>query len=646
MNKNILLALVLLLSGAVKAQPTFDLQYLKTKYAGYSGIVLNRSKTITFSVNGENLRIKGDHVTQVLTLDKKGFVYNENQVPYSKGFYEIAALEACTYVNENGKLKKHKVTNITDEGNMSDGSVFYDGMRYKKFFFNNVEEGSVTESKYTYNFIDPSFLGGYYFMLGSPSMHSQMKVIVPENVEIGYRFLGDSTGIKFTEVKDRKNTIYTWTLDTNSGIRHYNNAVDDRYYEPHVFVFVKKYKTSKGSTVQLFGTVKDLYAYDYKYVSNVNKGVEPDAELKKTVDSIISISPTREAKIRNIYYWVQDHMKYIAFEDGLGGQIPREANDVYEKKYGDCKDFSSLITYMLKQAGIESYLTWIGSRDLPYTFEQLPLGYATDHMIASVWDGSKWVFVDGTSKHTPYGVPSGFIQGKEAMISISPDSFVVTTVPLMPPSFNYSRDSVYMTLDNRTLKATGTLKLCGYNKSYLVDRLYYTGTDKIEQELKDLVKLGNNKCDVKSVTHNNIDNKDSSLDVSFTFNLPDYVKFIEDDIYINMHLRKVYQDDKIDTVGNRKAAREFKFTFVDESAYAMKIPAGYKLKKVPSPVSYKGKHFSYAVFYETNNDTVVFKQMSQYDKLTIEQAEFDEWNKQIEQLGKSYKDLVVFTKIK
>ena len=62
-----------------------------------------------------------------------------------------------------------------------------------------------------------------------------------------------------------------------------------------------------------------LYSwYNYLYKKSVNK---PD-ELKAKVTELTKGKTTDIEKVKSIFYWVQDNIRYIAFEDGLAGFIP------------------------------------------------------------------------------------------------------------------------------------------------------------------------------------------------------------------------------------------------------------------------------------------------------------------------------------
>lgn len=636
----------LLFITTVKSQPNYDYEQLAKKYKGNTVLVLNREQHLKLGVKKGKFDIESDHLQQIYHIDNKNVGYSEREVGYSPTFFVVKNLEANSYLPDGkGKFKKQAVTEFKDEGQVDGGSIFYDGYRYKKFKFSSLTSGVISETKYTYVYKDPSHLGPFYFMWGAPHHTMSYTVTVSEDVKIGYRFFGDSSFVKHTVTKDGSNTIHKWEANEVLASKSYDDAVNDRYFEPHVYVYITAYKTKSNVWQPLFGSEKDLYLHDYKYIENLNK--EPITnDLKAVVDSIKNTSKSERDIMRSIYYWVQQNMRYIAFEDGLGGQVPREANDVFNKKFGDCKDFSSLLTIMMRAAGLNSYMAWIGTRDLPYSYNDLPLGYASNHMIATAYLDDEWVFIDGTSNHTPFGVPSGFIQGKEALISINKDSFVVVKVPVMPTTFNLSADTVYLTLNNGTLSGEGSLALHGYCRSYMVDRLYYTGIEKINDYVKKYVSLGNNKCEVTQADISNYKNNDTPVVIRFRFKLPDYVKTIDNELYINMHLRKVYADDKIDTTGKRIAPKELEYAYQDESTYTLVIPDGYKIKKLPEDVHYTSDDLNYHFTYKVTGNKLTYKQMSSFNKLIVELKDFDKWNKQMEALNKIYKDNVILTKIK
>src|SRR5690606_29442469 len=105
---------------------------------------------------------------------------------------------------------------------------------------------------------------------------------------------------------------------------------------------------------------------------------------KADVLKLTESAKTSEEKIKSIYYWVQDNIKYIAFEDGISGFRPDAAQNVLVNRYGDCKGMANLTKEMLKVAGFDARLAWIGTNRIPYTYE-LPSLAVDNHMICVVY---------------------------------------------------------------------------------------------------------------------------------------------------------------------------------------------------------------------------------------------------------------------
>lgn len=637
------LCLFLLLSLKSVAQPAINYAAIKEKYPTQQALFLKNEEVFNCKISQGKLDVKSDNLMQVLYLNNKLNNYAEQSIVYSPGFYNIESLNACTYLPEGEKYKKVNITTIKDM-DYTKGVSFYDGSRAKKFYFEGLGEKVITETKYRYRYEDPSFLGSFFFKRGVPCLQSICRFVVDKDIEIGYKFFGDTTGIQFESSVRGNETIYTWELKNAPELREYGDAVSSRHNEPHLFVYIKSYKAKK-EYIHMYNDVATLYKHEFLYIENINKKA-PLPGLKSVVDSIVQASSSESQIAKGVYSWVQQNLKYVAFENGYGGVIPREANDVFSKKYGDCKDFASIITNMLSIANIKAYMVWIGTRDLPYRYEELPLGYSSNHMIAATYQNNEWVFLDGTSKHSQYGVPSTFIQGKEGLISITPDSFLVVTVPTMPASYSQSKLDVMMKLDvdKHLLTGTSKLRLNGYNHASWAGSLYYSGSDKVESQMKDFLMAGNNKFSVSNLGYTNLFNNDSPLVLNYDFTLPNYVKVIDQDIYINMNLQKSFINYKIDTTNNRTIARQFEYTWQDETRSCLIIPDGYKVKKMPENLHYEGADLFYSFSYSIENNCVCFSKKSGFNRLEVQAQEFNNWNAQMDKIFKSYNDLIILSK--
>ena len=93
-------------------------------------------------------------------------------------------------------------------------------------------------------------------------------------------------------------------------------------------------------------------------------------ELDSLLAEIIEGCRTDMEKIRNTYAWVQQNIRYIAFEAGILGHKPDTPAEVLRKRYGDCKGMAILLRTLLKAQGFDARLTDIGTVDIPYRIER------------------------------------------------------------------------------------------------------------------------------------------------------------------------------------------------------------------------------------------------------------------------------------
>ncbi len=206
--------------------------------------------------------------------------------------------------------------------------------------------------------------------------------------------------------------------------------------------------------MNVISNLDDLYKWYYTFVEGLNKEQSP--ELEAIVKKIKSESTSEIDLVKNVFYWVQTNIQYIAFEQGMRGLIPHSGNYICEKRYGDCKDMANLIVNMLQLADVKAYHTWIGTRDLPYRYTEVPTPIVDNHMIATyISPDGKYYFLDATSDYTPFGFPSSMIQGKEALIGLDAKRYEVKEVLVLEKEKNQIFDSVTVKMENNQLVGTG-----------------------------------------------------------------------------------------------------------------------------------------------------------------------------------------------
>lgn len=614
-----------------------SVEEIKTKFPGNDAVLLNNSIAYTIKIKEGKPFIESKETRQTLYLSSNAVSYMSKYNFYHSGFHEVKDYEAYTTTPSGKKIK------VTDfkTGSSTSNNIFYDDMKETSFDFPSIEPGSTGTLELSKIHKESHLLTPHYFSHYIPLIKGELKITFPKNMSVRYLIKGtDSSYIKFEEEKRRNDITYTFRVNNLPPEKHYSNAPDNSYYSLHIIFHIENYINEKGETVRHLSNVDDLYRLNYGFVTNINKQISP--ELKSVVDSLTRNSKSLEDKARKIYSWVQKNIKYVAFEAGMEGFIPREANLICARRYGDCKDMSSILTVMLNAASVPAYYTWIGTRHLPYTYHETPLPIVDNHMICTIDINGKYIFLDGTDANCVFGVPSEGIQSKEALVAINEKDYKILQVPVPLKETNVLVDSTFLELTDKGLSGKINLNLSGYFATDMHQLMNYTNGRDRDKYFKERFNRGSNKFRL-----NKFDIGDQAdpnqFHVKAQFELQDYAKKIGDDWYLNLNLFKHYEHEEID-FPKRNIPMEFPFKFIKKYVTVLTIPEGYKVNELPAGKTFKNDTWGFEFKYEQSTRHLILTQQFENNHLLLMPDKFKEWNRVLENLFPLYKETINLSK--
>lgn len=632
------LAIVCLWPGILPAQPAADLQHMKQKYPDESVIVLSKKETVEIDIVNDALEIYNQTYSERLFLDDKAGLFSKMSVEYS-GFDPILDMKATTWVPGKKKYKPVPVENIYQKDVLG-SSIFHDDIRAKYFVYPALAEGVKTELVYKQQVKEPRFFGSFIFGSLIPVEKAEFMITTHKDVALDFKYFNiNEADLQFEKKLHKEKVIYHWVMNDIPKQEMEAQSRNIRYRIPHVIVYIRSYGVGESRKTVL-ENVGDLYQWYFSLVKDINEEDDPILEL--LVDSLTQNVTEETEKVKRIYNWVKDNIKYIAFEDGLGGFIPRHASMVCERRFGDCKDMSSIITEMLNIAGIESHITWIGTRDIPYSYREVPTPIVDNHMIATYFKDGRYYFLDATSRNTPFGLPTAFIQEKEALVGIDSANYRIVKVPAVDYRKNRVVDSVDIQIVDQMISGTGRSRYEGYFKEWMTDKI----ADKTEKErlkvLNEELRKGSNKSLLKNAVTQN--QRDRDLRIDYAFEVQDYPKFNQDEIYINMNLERPFRSEQIKP--GRKNPMAIRFKSLNEFSVKLDCPEGYSVHYTPENVNFHHDHFGFDLNYHPEKDHIRLDLSVYNNFLVLEQDHFDDWNKMVRQLGKAYSEVVILKKNK
>lgn len=622
------------------AQPELELLAEQKKHPDDFLLYTQRKKDIDISIKDGKLYVTSEVFDELLILKNLAILDAEESVDYSN-FHKLLFLEAYTLVPAKNNYKKVPVTEFKDR-HVFDNMIFHDDVNEKVFSYSDLTIGAKKVLHYKQEYTEAQLLDGFFFASSIFCNVSELTITVDNEVDLGYKlFNTDNYDIQYKgeQVKNRK--VYTWKRSDAEKFKMEDNIYSARYYIPHILYHIKSFET-KGEQVNVLSNIDDLHKYYTRFLKDLN--VDDNPALKQLADSIVGPSTDETEKIKKIYYWVKDNIRYIAFEDGFGGFIPRDATEVCDKRFGDCKDMANLLVSMIRSVGIKNvYHTWIGSNSLPYTYEDIPSTSVDNHMIATYIKDGKYIFLDATSKYTPWGMPSEFIQNKEAMIHIAPNEYKIVKVPVVMPSENPYLSTVNIRIEGDSIQGSGSISTYGYYKDYMLEMLSDYSGEKRMKEIKPYLEVGNNKFYLKDYNEQNANDRDKNYVVNFNFSLNNYGIKVDDKKYINLFLEKYYATAKIDT------SRQYDmcYRYMDERTYkvTLAIPEGYVISYLPKNSSMENELFKFTSQFVTEDNKVTLTYNLTLKKIVVKKEEFAAWNSFISSLQKIYSENIALKKI-
>ena len=235
-------------------------------------------------------------------------------------------------------------------------------------------------------------------------------------------------------------------------------------------------------------TFEDWAAFSSWYHNLIKRQFESSPEIEAKVRELTSGATTDLEKIRAIYNFVVTDIRYNAWEFGVHGFKPYNASAVFARRFGDCKDKSTLMTVMLEHVGIPSEPVLIyadqrrGDEDLT-----LPMVHHFNHCITHIPAGAEHpeLYLDGTASfHSLEELPS-MDRGARVLVVEESDATIHRIPWNGPEDLGVEEDWSAIVADDGSANVTLRLRAQGDYGVFLRSNFEVVGRrkDELEQAL-------------------------------------------------------------------------------------------------------------------------------------------------------------------
>jgi hypothetical protein len=566
------------------------------------------------------------------TLNDKVVVVEENSEIEFLSLKKFGSLAYPEFYNKFVRLKTFKKAvkfgnkYMTSERSgidrsLTDQNIFFDDSRVQYFPLRFTEKGSAARITVKKEYTDGKYLTRLFFHMPYPVAEQVYEFKVPEWLSIDFKTMNfEDYKIEKKQTTKGGYTNYVFIMKNLPAFKSEFQQISRAYTDPHLIIQIKSFE-SKGELLQGFDKTDDVYKWNNRLYNMAGNDTE---KIKAELQKIIAGKSNDLDKIKAIYYFVQDKIRYIAYEDGYSGYIPASVQDVLVNKYGDCKGMANLLTELLKLAGYDAHFTWIGTRALPYQ-QSLPALCVNNHAITTLFYQGKEYFLDATEKYVPFGENAYRIQGKEAMVAKG-EKFDIRKVPMTTGNDHKIFTKADFELKNELLTGLVQVKLTGNERKDFHQSFHDLPISQRDKFFSSFLEFNNDNVVASDIKTSDLNNREIPVVISGTIDLSNSVQTILGEKYINLDffpktLDRYMPDEE------RKNGYDFDYVLSFEDEFSLTIPAGSKFADVPEKIELKSDDYEFKGEYVVQGNKIILKKYLVLKNSVINKKDFANWTK-------------------
>ncbi|MBI3670775.1 MAG: DUF3857 domain-containing protein [Acidobacteria bacterium] len=370
---------------------------------------------------------------------------------------------------------------------------------------------------------------------------------------------------------------------------------------------------------------------------------EASPEIKQKVMALTAGATTTLEKIRALVHFLQRDIRYVAIEIGIGGYQPHSAQEVFSKRYGDCKDKATLLSTMLREVGVESYYVVIHTRRGVAAPSHPPALGSFNHVIlairlpADVSTGGLFavqnhehlgtlLYFDPTSSFTPLGYLPASLQANYGLL-VTEQGGELLRLPLLPPSTNR-----LMRMGKLTLSPSGTLtgevKEVRWGEPAVSRRaqlLEVQGPGRTKM-LESFLATFLGGFTLTKAEVGNLEKYDENLMLDYNFVAENYAKRAGNLLLVRPRVLGQKSSDLLERK-ERKYPFEFSTASMETDTFEIALPPGYEVDELPPPVDVNYGFAAYRSKIEVSGGVLKYSRTYEVKDVFVSTAQLGELKK-------------------
>lgn len=258
----------------------------------------------------------------------------------------------------------------------------FDGCLTASLIIPGVRIGDIVDYSYCMIGSQPILRGKFdiktRFSWGYCAARQRLMVILPKGKEVAMQ-LNNNAPEPQTQLNG-ETKILLWELE-NTQLEKFETSMPPGF-DPSPSVSISDAKS--------WEQIADIFRPAYENAHELPVSLIEGAQAAK-LDS-----KSEKDTILALLRFVQREVRYLAVSMGEGGLIPRNINEIWASRYGDCKDKSLLLTCLLRHFGIEASPALVDTVSREFVDAHPARVYAFNHCIVRAKIGDEIRYFDPT----------------------------------------------------------------------------------------------------------------------------------------------------------------------------------------------------------------------------------------------------------
>jgi tetratricopeptide (TPR) repeat protein len=580
-------------------------------------------------IASENTQVSSLHYIVKILNERGKEDFAEVGIDYDST-YEKIELEYARTIRPDGLVAEVGSRHIRDVSKYLNFPL-YSNARVYIISFPEVSEGSCIEYKLKIHrsqlMNKKDFILSYPLQTSEPILLANFNISLPKERPLHLKIINDRYNDFGAELKpevqeDGHQVVYRWQF------KNIPQIIPESRMPPFVTI-------NPTILVSTFSSWKDIHEWWWGLAKDK---LEIDAAIREKVDELCKNRGLAEEKIKAIYNFCAQKIRYVAVEYGRAGYEPHNATLIFKNKYGDCKDQAILLVTMLKEAGFSSWPVLIPTKDYYNLNEDFPSAMF-NHCIAALLLNGKIIFLDPTAETCPFGDLPAQDQGRRVLI-IQKDSYKISETDLYPAGHNLNRQQLKIKINSdESINAEKTIFTYGiYNQAQRY-WLLYTQPALVQEVLREKIQEVSIGSSLKQYEIENLPELNKPVVLRYSFWGLEYFTDAG-------NLRLLPQMARLDASLVAKERRRYPMDFgildSKETTIEIEIPTSFVIKYMPESISQDSPWLKYAAEYQRiGKNKLSFRERIELKKNIIPQEEYAFFKAFYEKLAKKIKQRIV-----